>query len=235
MRILANRSTTNGSHIQGECVMIDKYGDVYNCIDNKYHPNPGTAEDEYSEIERTIDWMFANDLRTPIKDLYNWVYARVAKQLSEDPDATFEDVLYDVMYCDAYTPCSNTVNAVREAYTTLRDDPYLMEGWAHIDDVYYAARITNYLNETFLRVRAGGKLNPQSADAIYFRISSHGYDWRSVIEDFLWDTFTSPSNMPRRVWIGHDAETNPPEIVLFDGSPEEFLEYDHKIIASKLV
>lgn len=235
MNILANKSTTNGSQINGECVMIDKYENVYNCIDNAYHPNPGTAADSYSEIERTVDWLFEHDIHTALDYLYKWVYARVAHQLSEDIDATFEDVLYDVMFCDAYTPCADTINAVREAYITLRSDADMIERWANIDDTYYAAKITDYLNETFLRVRAGGKLNPQGTNSIYFRISSHGYDWRSVIEDFLWDTFGSPENMPKYVWIGHDEETNPPEVTLYEGSPEDFLEYDHKIVASKLM
>ena len=35
--------------------------------------------------------------------------------------------------------------------------------------------------------------------------------------------------MPELIWIGHDAETNPPEIILFDGTPEELFEnFDSK-------
>lgn len=241
MRILANRSTTNGSHINGECVMIDRYGDVYNCIDNKYHPNPGTGEDEYSEIERTVDWLLANNLSAIQEECKNWIFARTAQEIIDQPDASFEDILFDVMFCDTYQPCELTMKLVRMAYNYFRQSldfdttpDERLQYWARTNPLVFAERITNYLNETFLRVRAGGKLNPQGANAIYFRISSHGYDWRSVIEDFLWDTFGSPKSMPNRIWIGHDAETNPPETVLFDGSPEEFLEYDHKIVANEL-
>ena len=96
-----------------------------------------------------------------------------------------------------------------------------------------AKHITEFLNENFLRVRAGGKLNPEGADAIYFRISSHGYNWHSVIVDFLWDTFGEPSKMPKRIVVCHDAETNPPEVILFDGTPQELFEqYDDKVFAS---
>ena len=40
--------------------MLHRNGTVYPCIDNRYHPNPGTEETEYDEIERPVDWLIAN-------------------------------------------------------------------------------------------------------------------------------------------------------------------------------
>lgn len=51
--------------------------------------------------------------------------------------------------------------------------------------------------------------------------------------DFLWDTFKNPDAMPHKIWVGHDAETNPPETVLFEGTPQElFSTYDTSIFAN---
>ena len=69
-----------------------------------------------------------------------------------------------------------------------------------------------------------GSVFPVGEDSIYFRISSHDYDWYRTIIDFLWDAFGDTNKMPSRIWIGHDAETNPPEVVLFDGTPNELFE-----------
>ena len=207
--------------------MLDKYGNVYPCIDNAYHPNPGTEEDGYSEIERTVDWLYANNINRIKPSLDKWVQYRVAYELDSDPDASFEDVVMNVMYSDLYDPCEATLNAIELAYTET------LESWLDYDEMLLAKHITEFLNENFLRVRAGGKLNPEGADAIYFRISSHGYNWHNVIVDFLWDTFGEPSKMPKRIWVGHDAETNPPEVTLFDGTPQELFEqYDDKVFAS---
>ena len=226
------KSGYNGSSISGECVMIHRSGKVYPCIDNLYHPNPGTEEDEYSEIERPIDWLIANELTYPAKAIRRWISARMSNIIEDDPDISLADVIPDVMYNDSYTLSKDTETVLAQAYDALQD-PEIRDKALRIDELEAARDIARYINEFFLRVRAGGKLNPEGSDAIYFRISSHGYDWRRNIEDFLWDTFDDPSRMPNRIWIGHDAETNPPEITLFDGSPEEFIEqFDSKIAAS---
>ena len=51
MNIILEGRTGTGFTVSGESVMLDKYGDVYPTIDNLMHPNPGTEEDEYSEIK----------------------------------------------------------------------------------------------------------------------------------------------------------------------------------------
>lgn len=228
MRITINSIKKETS---SECVMLDKYGNIYNCIDNLYHPNPGTEEDEYSEIERTIDWLVSNNIFPVYPLITNWIRSRVANMLSEDADC--DDLIESVMYSDTYSVCDKLERIIEStAETTLANQNYMNESLG-IDELACARRISDYLNEHFLRVRANGKLNPNNENAIYFRISSHGYDWREVILDFMWDVFGSIDNMPNRIWIGHDLETNPPEVVLFDGSPEElFNKYDSNIFAS---
>jgi len=229
MRILANRTTKNGASIMGECVMLNRYGDVLECIDSLYHPNPGTEEDGYSEIERTVDWFYLNNIKRIKPILDKWIKCRVAYELDSDPDISFEDLVMNVMYSDLYDTCQATINAISDAY----DDEDISD-WLDYDEIDFARQITEYLNENFLRVRAGGKLNPEGSDSIYFRISSHGYDWHNLIIDFLWDTFGEPSKMPKRICVCHDAETNPPEVILFDGTPQELFEkYDNKVFASK--
>ena len=229
--------TRHNYSVTSECVMLDRYGYVYECIDNVYHPNPGTEETKYDEIERTIDWLYANGFGTShkIKDLLiTWIRYQVADNLKYFEN-DFDNLVKDVLYCDTYTPDPATVAEIRRAldYVETADG---LHAALSVDIVSVCRDIATWLNERFLRVRAGGKLNPQGTDSIYFRISSHGYDWRNNIEHFLRDTFGNIDKMPGYIWIGHDAETNPPEIVLFEGTPSELLEVtDSKILAAQFI
>lgn len=227
MKIVAVK---NGSVIHGECVMLDKYGEVHSCIDNAYHPNPG---EDYSEIERVVDWMYEN---YPIPELDSWIKLRVAEEWYPEYEQNLsgeDEIILNVMYCDTYTPCAAATEALLSAIEDC-NDPKLRRQYLAQDEEDICEAIASKLNEHFLRVRAGGKLNPEGSNSIYFRISSHGYDWRRTIEDFLWDTFQSIDDMPEYIWIGHDAETNPPETTLYEGSPEDLLGLaDNKIYASK--
>lgn len=230
MKILEGRTGT-GFTVNGDSVMIDRYGDVYPTIDNKMHPNPGTEEDGYSEIERTIDWLYQHDQKAIKPVLDEWVMTRAARLIAEGYSDNLE-IINEVYYSDLYTPCKRAIDSVRSAIESLQDDK-LLKKYLEEDEITYARKIASWLNERFLRVRAGGKLNPEGANAIYFRISSHGYDWHRVIVNFLWDVFKDPKDMPSRIWIGHDAETNPPETVLFDGTPDDLLtKADQKVFES---
>lgn len=214
----------NGSSVSGEAVMLSRYGDVYPTIDNKYHPNPGLKEDDYPEIERTIDWFYRNDLSDIFDKLDDWVTIRVARILDEGEFTEYDDIVQEVFYSDTYDPCQKSYDSVKNALDYFNSDPDDIDSWSLKSETDVSEKIVEYLNEKFLRVRAGGKLNPEGADAIYFRISSHGYDWHHTILEFLWDTFGSLDKMPKKIWIGHDAETNPPEVTLFEGSPKDLFE-----------
>lgn len=232
MKILLPIKCANGSSVFGECLMMDKYGNTYQCIDNAYHPNPGTAATGYDEIERTVDWIFSNikevpNSRTIYKYLVQWVRHQVAVELDSDPEAPLEDVLFNVMFCDLYQPCNLCIDEITKAYDECNRYVDTLESYLEIDIESVCEAIVTWLNENFLRIRAGGKLNPQGTDSIYFRISSHGFDWRSNIEDFLWETFKDIESMPKYIWVGHDAETNPPEVTLFEGNAEDLVDnYD---------
>ena len=211
------------SKITNKALMLDRYGDEYGVIDGKMHPNPGTMDDRYSEIERTVDWLYSNNL-TGVFDLLNeWVMIRVANVLISYDNISNEDVVKEVFYSDLYTPCSKSVESVSDSINKFRSDDDLYKEYLDKDELPVSAKIASWLNERFLRVRIGGKLNSDGEDAIYFRISSHGYDWRRVIIDYLWNEFGSIKDMPSRVVICHDEETNPPETILFDGTPDELI------------
>lgn len=217
----------------GECCMLSRYGEVYDCIDNAMHPNPGTEETQYDEIERTIDWILSIPFYEMVITCTEWIQVKVAKYLKEFPNSTLDEVILNTMYTDLYEPCDACKDIFADIYDLYTSGLQSVDAYANSDDISIARKITTWLNENFLRVRAGGKFNPEGANAIYFRISSHGYDWHRTIVDFLWDTFGDPNKMPNKIWIGHDAETNPPEIVLFDGTPDElFNQYDTSIFAS---
>ena len=224
MRILAGKEVKTGLIIQGECVMLDRNGTVYPCIDHLYHPNPGTANDGYSEIERTIDWLYANQIRQIQPELDQWLACRTARQIAQSEDTeTKEEVLLNVMYSDLYEPCAAVRQTVSDVYDACVCDSQNTAMLLSLDETEIAGKISAFLNESFLRVRAGGKKNPEGTSTIYFRISSHDFDWRPVILGFLWDVFRSPIQMPQKIWIGHDEETNPPESVLFEGNPTELV------------
>lgn len=222
----------NGFRIVGECAMIDRYGNIYDCLDNCYHPNPGTEETQYSEIERTIDWLYSYDV-TPVKPLLDkWIANRVANVYGEIAQE-YEDVLVNVMYCDAYEPCQATKDAVHSALSVCETGREAKEMYLKYDYLDFCRQIVSYLNENFMRVRCNGKLNPEGADIIVFRISSHGYDWSPIIRNFLWEVFHNVDSMPKGVWIGYDAETHPPEKVLYDGTSKDLIEkYDAAIFAT---
>ena len=233
MKIIMSRTGT-GSNIYGDCVMLRKGGSVYPCIDNKYHPNPGTGEDGYAEIERVIDWVLQNNLNLLNRTVENWMRARIADNISNIGSIETDDIFEDTFYCDGtYIPCDKAQAMFYKIIKEFEFDFESYESALQSDETDYSKVIADYINENFLRVRAGGKLNPDGSDSIYFRISSHGYDWHRDIADFLWDTFNDITSMPRYVWIGHDAETNPPETVLFDGNPENlFMQFDGKVFSS---
>lgn len=214
----------NGSSISGEAVMLSRYGEVYPTIDNKYHPNPGLKEEGYPEIERTVDWLYRNGLSDIFSKLDDWVMVRVARILAEGEFTEYSDIVKEVFYSDTYSPCQKSLDSVKNSLDYFDSNLDEISRWNLKSEIEISEKIVKYLNEKFLRVRAGGKLNPEGANAIYFRISSHGYDWHSTISDFLWDTFGGLNKMPRKIWIGHDAETNPPETTLFEGPPEDLFE-----------
>lgn len=222
----------NGSYVTGDCVMLHRNGTVYPCIDNRYHPNPGTEETEYDEIERPVDWLIANGFLSD--EIEMWLYARIAALIDEDgydEDADMNEIVNSIMYSDSYQVDSKTRQLIEDIYAWMGDEDNL-RNCIDINELQYARDIARFINENFLRIRAGGKLNPDGTNSIYFRISSHGYDWRCNIENFLQDTFDSPDKMPNYIWIGHDAETNPPEVTLFEGTPNDFIEqFDSKVIA----
>ena len=222
----------NGSTIQGEAVMLSKYGGVYNVLDNKYHPNPGPRSEGYPEIERCIDWAVDNNLPLTVP-ISGWMKTRIANYLdfngiTQFDEIDFDDLIGEVMFNDAYEISPKTEQLIKECTESLIERPESIKDFLNQNEVEYADNVVEYINEKFLRVRAGGKLNPEGTDSIYFRISSHGYDWHRTIVEFLWDTFGSISKMPRLIWIGTDLENRGEEIVMFEGTPEELFDNDSK-------
>lgn len=221
----------NGSTIKGDAVMLDKYGDVYNVIDNLYHPNPGTKEDGYSEIERCINWLVENEISSVDSFIEDWIYFSTVLRLKENPDYDFDELVSDIMYDDNYTVHPSIKNQIKAIYDRFNDG---LDKLTATDEeceqgiLDNAEQITDYINEKFLRVRAGGKLNPEGADAIYFRISSHGFDWYNIITDFLWDVFKRPSSMPRRIVVCYDLETRGSDKVLYDGNASGLID-EHSV------
>lgn len=216
--------------LSGDAVMLSRYGEIYDAIDKLYHPNPGLKEDEYPEIERCVDWLYLHELDS--EDTYEWIKIRVAREFSEE-NYDLNEIILNTMFCDTYSPCERTISEIKRAVKELHHNLSEVDDYSNRDEIVPAEKIASFINEKFLRVRCGGKLNPEDTDSIYFRISSHGYDWHRCIVEFLWDVFESPKKMPRTIWIGHDAETNPPEITLFEGTPEELFEdFDSKIFES---
>lgn len=216
-----------------DAVMLSRYGVVYPGIDNAYHPNTGSQEDGYPEIERVVDWLFQHEIKGVYPALKNWIFTRTAQAINDGYDSTdLREIVNEVLCADIYTPCAQAQSAVEDALYYFKSNRDVYKEFLKSDLLQYSEQIATYLNEKFLRIRVGGKLNPEGADAIYFRISSHGYDWHRCIVDFLWDVFSTPDKMPKRIVVCTDAETNPPERVYFDGSPDDFLNEDQKVYES---
>jgi len=218
MRVLGTEEIQSMS-----CVVLSRLGDVYSCISNGFHPHCGNRDQDYPEMYSAVDWMIDNRVNRGCKAVNQWL----AYQLKDCYNSGLDlELSIDAIFA-GIEPSARTIEVCNRLWEQIDSFNYSED-----DCLEFADKIDSYLNQNFLRVRAGGKLNPSSADSIYFRISSKDYDWRNVIEDFLWDTFKSIDNMPSLIWIGHDEETNPPEVVLFEGTPEElFVKEDSKIFA----
>lgn len=230
---------------RGLVKMIDKYGTVYNPItaDNDlrgsgepYHPNAGY---DLSEIVDVMNWFMVERPDT-VKKVYelidNWIMYTLARCIDkfEDGYNIPKDEMFEEVFL-GYTKedlSDNLWHAYSDAYDYIHSDESMYLMWNQIDPMKVAKEIADILNQYFLRVRKGGKYNYDREDTIYFRISSKGYDWRRVIFDFLYDTYLDIKYMPSKIWVGHDEENNPPEVTLFYGSPEEFLDADSKVYES---
>lgn len=207
-------------------VMLFKYGGVYPGVNNLFHPYPGDEKDGYPEIEVCINWLCQNDIVSSVSAaVTEWLQIKVAEKYQEDPDVSLEDMIEDVLFMDSEDVCEDLRRRIHNIYDETYDlSSDQVSERASRDPSDPAKDIADFVNEKFLRIREGGKLDSVGENAIYFRISSHGYDWHRSIVEYLWDTYGSPKKMPRRIWIGHDLESNPPETVLFDGTPEDLLE-----------
>lgn len=215
--------------MKSHVVILDKYGTVYPVV-NECHPNPGSYP-HYEAIGETVDWFcrtHAGGDRV-FDYIEYWLFSSISvfKQDNEG-ECTVQDVIDEIFWMDKQDLSNKTVDLITKILQVETPDP------DHLDTpTTYAQKIADYLNQKYLRVRAGGKFDYNREDTIYFRISSKGYDWRAVIIDFLWDTYKDPQHMPKTVWIGHDEETNPPETTLFYGSCSDLLEVgDNKVYES---
>lgn len=104
----------------------------------------------------------------------------------------------------------------------------------YIDLSVNTGNIETFLNNRFIRVRDGDMYDSRlrMEDKIYFRISSVGYDWRRVIEEFMWNTYGSIENMPEEIWIGNDYETKGNSNFYVNmNTAEYFKSYDSKIMS----
>lgn len=142
----------------GECCMLSKYGEIYDCIDNVMHPNPGTEETQYDEIERTIDWILRVPFYKMVSDCTHWIEIKTAKYLKEFPESSLDDVILNIMYSDLYTPCKMCTDIFEDTYNDFVFGHRDINAYANSDDIEISRKITNWLNENFLRVRAGGKV-----------------------------------------------------------------------------
>lgn len=146
----------NGSYVTGDCVMLHRNGTVYPCIDNRYHPNPGTEETEYNEIERPVDWLIANGFLSD--EIEMWLYARIAALIDEDgydEDADMNEIVNSIMYSDSYQVDSKTRQLIEDIYAWMGDEDNL-RNCIDINELQYARDIARFINESFLRIRAGG-------------------------------------------------------------------------------
>jgi len=221
----------------GESVMLDKAGNVYPTIDGMYHPPASTGE-----IERTADWLcqyikppLFNKFRETIMD---WLRIRYANIWFDEPDVIDDRAAFmnALLYTDKHS--EELWQLVQEVAVIADDlDDKQIEEMGQQDENGVDEFLVHLVNEQFLRVRAGGKLNPEPENnTVYFRISSRGFNWRPVIEQYMWDTFNSPENMPSGMWIGTDKESRGEEIIYFDGDPRDYFSandwYDMKVFSS---
>lgn len=188
----------------------------YAAIDGLYYPN-------CEEIERCIDWIYANNLHEEsIGNTVNaWLHARTHVLMNycfdEMIDISFEEFVKEIMYADAYTPCQRTMEALRILWQNYEGSEY------YVDEAASAEAIEMWVNQNFTRVRFGDEYNPEEDDTLYFRISSKGVNWRPAIQQFLinrYGYYGSP-NPPKRIWIGLDMVRDLSVTVLFEGTWEE--------------
>lgn len=211
--------------------MISKYGDVYPAIKSPsgdYHPYTGGRENDYEEIFYVINWFFTiNFFPFSLKDdIRSFILAKYLEDDLEDTSSPIDSArnLIESEYLDSSQLSDRFIQYLVGIFETCDD----LTEYTDVSSSEYAQRIDDKLNQCFLRFRVGDKYDPGDSNIIYFRISSKYVNWRPWISAYLWDTYQTIENMPN-IWVGHDAESNPPEIVLFEGTPTDFFGDDLKI------
>ena len=136
------------------------------------------SEDDVEETLFAAEWLYNHTTDASVKDLITNFVASYAHDL--DPDATPAEFADTLIY-------------------QMKHIPYkvMTEGFIKSLDLEHANVFTNLmsansavndaLNQEFLRARYGGMYDTDSMNGeMYFRISSHGYNWFPIIWEFVY-------------------------------------------------
>ena len=179
--------------------MIDRFGKSY----------PGGI-DINSDVEHKIDWLCKNKIPGIERWLSEWFRIAVADVLTEYPGMDLHDVISEVMYSENYSVSDQTSDLIVDVYEYFQSNNDKIVEWEGLDNYEVSERISNFLSQRFLPIRKEG-------NNIYIQITSEGYSWNRVIDDYLYMIYQDDTS-PISLWIGHGVDTDSTINTLFSGT-----------------
>jgi len=190
-------------------------------LHNGIYAHPPVTLLNVSEVNYLVDW--CNKVKLQQAKINTYCLAILESTvlsywLYEEVSPTVDDIYRDTglhisqthidRLCERYrsTPYEKLIKQEEEIYAT---------------EVRLAKELINWYVQSFVRVRDGGMFHNRGLGTVYFRISSAGYDWTSVIKRFCEDTFGVDSN--QRIWVGLDEDNRGSSRRYFEGTVKKLL------------
>lgn len=139
--------------------------------------------DELDETLYAAEWLYNNTAEPETQNLVLQLVAAYGRKLNTGLMHPFRAIARDIR--------KKSYIFLTEAFVREHMEEIPWDGNFDIDAL--SAKVIDALNQEFLRARYGGMYIPKpGCRDMYFRISSKDFNWRPVIEDFLYR---------RRQWI----------------------------------
>ena len=222
----------NDSH---GAALLSRDGILYPALPYKegksIHP-PVTEFGQEDEFRMLLDWCDRNQLQGSFVEGYRrcWINYTILEYFQDEevyPDSEEASEIAEIPISQAY------IDRVKERYSEY-DEKRLRNSVkeSYFNAVRFGSDLVNWYIQNFVRVRAGGQYKYQGEELVYFRISSKGFDWTSVIKKFCEEFFGL--NSKQYIWIGLDFDNRHSDRRYYEGTVQDLLteNLEHEVLAS---
>lgn len=222
----------NDSH---GAALLSRDGILYPALPYKegksIHP-PVTEFGQEDEFRMLLDWCVLNQLKGSWVEGFKrtWTNHIIlsyfleegefpdSEEVSEEAEIPIDPVVIDRM------------KELYEGESVEKLDKFIQE--FYMSALRYENNLINWYVQNFVRVRAGGQYKYQGEELVYFRISSKGFDWTSVIKKFCGEFFGL--NSKQYIWVGLDSDNRRSDRRYYEGTVQDLLSenLEHGVWAS---